>query len=73
MATFIDCYFAANFVQFISTPLLILSSHEDSVFTRAFGCAPDYGTPEYEEFRELWMQVLFLQILFIIKIPNFNI
>ena len=43
----------ANFVRFITTPLLILSSHEDSVFTNHFGCAPKYGTPEYEEFRGL--------------------
>ena len=35
---------------------MILSSHEDSAFTNAFGCAPPHGAPEYEEFREEWMQ-----------------
>ena len=34
------CGVTVNFVPFITTPLLILSSHEDSVFTNHFGCAP---------------------------------
>jgi len=57
------CGVTANFVKFITTPMLILSSHEDSVFTNAFGCAPKYGTPEYQEFRTEWMKAHSQQVL----------
>jgi len=49
------CGLTANFASFISTPLLILSSHEDSAFTHIFGCEPRPGTPEHDEFRTDWM------------------
>ena len=47
------CGVTSRFAQFVTTPLMILSSHEDSVFTNAFGCAPKLGTPEYEAFRRV--------------------
>jgi len=49
------CGVTSRFAQFVTTPLMVLSSHEDSVFTSAFGCAPKLGTPEYEAFRTEWM------------------
>jgi len=49
------CGLAANFAKFVSTPMLILSSHEDSAFAHIFGCEPRPGTPEADEFRTEWM------------------
>jgi len=49
------CGLTANFAKFVTTPLAILSSHEDSVFTHIFGCEPRPGTPEHDEFRTEWM------------------
>jgi len=49
------CGLTANFAQFVTTPLLILSSHEDSSFAHIFGCEPRPGTPEHDEFRTDWM------------------
>ena len=45
------CGLTTNFAQFITTPLAILSSHEDSAFTHDFGCEPDPHSPEHEQFR----------------------
>merc|ERR1711892_119946 len=49
------CGLTANFAKFITTPLMILSSHEDSAFSHIFGCEPHPGTPEHDEFRVEWM------------------
>ena len=49
------CGVTANFVHFVSTPLVVLSSHEDTAFTAGFGCAPAYSSPEYGQFRAEWM------------------
>lgn len=49
------CGVGARFVQFITTPLAILTSHEDAVFTGAFGCQPFPNSPEHEQFRADWM------------------
>jgi len=49
------CGLTTNFAQFITTPLAILSSHEDSAFTHDFGCEPDPHSPEHEQFRAEWM------------------
>ena len=49
------CGVTANFVPFVSTPLVVLSSHEDTAFTAGFGCAPAYSSPEYGQFRAEWM------------------
>jgi len=49
------CGVLANSLEFITTPLAMLTSHEDAVFTGAFGCQPFPNSPEHEEFRERWM------------------
>merc|ERR1711936_539155 len=47
------CGVTSKFLEFVTTPLLVLSSHEDSAFTNAFGCEP-HGT-EQAQFRAEWM------------------
>jgi len=49
------CGVTANFIGFITTPLILLTSHEDRIFTGAFGCEPELGTPEHDQFRQEWM------------------
>ena len=49
------CGVTARFLQFVTTPLAMLTSHEDAVFTGAFGCQPYPNSPEHEQFRADWM------------------
>jgi len=49
------CGVTARFLEFVTTPLAMLTSHEDAVFTGAFGCQPFPNSPEHEQFRAEWM------------------
>jgi len=49
------CGVAARFTQFITSPLLILTTHEDAVFTSVFGCQPGPAQPDHEQFKVEWM------------------
>jgi len=47
------CGVLARFLEFITTPLALLTSHEDAVFIAGMGCLAN--SPDHDQFREEWM------------------